>query len=443
MSNASAASSEVTVSSQRAGNFWPFLISIAIVAGFAELGYAIVGVSALPLYITNALKLPDYPGTALAAFYLAEAIFNSPMGTLADKIGRRRLMVFGATISIATSILMALLRAPHNTSELAKWPVVVAIIALRAFDGLGAAMFWPAIFASIADRISANRQSTAMSVLNITYMIGLAIGPKVGGYLNDSLGKSVPLHNPYHYYPSFTSAAICFTFAAAMAYLVAPRRSEQHSEPAEGGVANPHGGAFTLDAVLDALRRVPILMGVAFITFLGIGLIAPNVKLYAMYHFKITEDAFGTLLLYAALPIAALSVPLGHLADRWGKVRAIHLGMAICAISLWLIIRIQHEWAVVLVGAMLGIGFILAFPAYMALLADVSGPKERGGVIGAVRMAQGVGAMIGTLIGSPLYRRVSHETPFIVAASFLTLAFVLGLIFVHERSSAKSSDSSL
>lgn len=425
-------------------NDWPFLIALAVVAGLAELAAAIVGVSALPIYIPNALHLADYVGFTMMAFYLSEAVFNSPMGALADRIGRRRMMVLGALAPVVTCAITMALRAPHGTSAWAKWPLILTLILLRSIDGIAGAAFWPAVFASIGDRIDKARQSSAMGVLNISYMIGLAFGPKVGGLLNDTLGGRLSMHDPVRYVPSFGAAAIFFGLASVVAFIVAPRRSEEHHNlddaSAEVAAASSHASVFSLTTVRASLRRFPALMGLIFLTFFGIGLISMNVKLFAMSRFHISENEFGNLLLIPALLVAALSIPLSRLGDHWGKTRSIRLGMGICAMALWLILAFQREHVVVVIGCLLGVGFVLAFPAYMALLSSLTEPHERGGVIGSIRMAQGVGAMIGVACGPLLYQHVSQESPFLTAAGMLTISFVLSLFFVKESAHAKTQE---
>jgi DHA1 family multidrug resistance protein-like MFS transporter len=94
----------------------------------------------------------------------------------------------------------------------------------------------------------------------------------------------------------------------------------------------------------------------------------------------------------------------------------------------------QHTWSVVLAGSLLGIGFILAFPAYMAYLADLTGPEDRAGMIGAVRMAQGIGALLGAAISSVLYTvDERHLTVFVTASVLVTLGWLLSLFSVHPR----------
>jgi MFS family permease len=300
--------------------------------------------------------------------------------------------------------------------------------------------------------VDEKRQAQAMSILNITYLVGIAFGPFVGGLANDTFSGDLPVGSAERYVPSFFVAAACFAVAAVVAYFVAPTREVTHPHPepqdhhaealGEGGPAAAHTPTFSLAAVRKAVRVVPMLLLLGFITFLGIGLIAPYVKLFAMKRYSISESTFGTLLLYPALLIAALAVPLGKLSDTWGKARSIHWGMGVCALSLWLILLIEREWAVIVLGSLLGIGFVLAFPAYMAYIADTAGPRERGGMIGAFRMAQGFGAMLGTYLSPLLYKLdEEHLTLFIVAGALLSVAFVLSVFYVRERPPAGTAES--
>jgi DHA1 family multidrug resistance protein-like MFS transporter len=375
---------------------------------------------------------------------MAEALGNSPMGTLSDRVGRRRMMVLGASISVFTSLATGFLRVPPGVLG---YVAIGTLLLLRLMDGLGAAMLWPAVFATVGDRVEPSRQAQAMSVLNITYLIGIALGPMVGGLANETLGARYAVSDPRHYMPSFFVAAACFAVTAVVAYLVAPTRAEHKTRPRETapeiaaglprdtdeGDDEGHGKA-SLAALKKALRDVPLLMLLGFLIFFGVGLIGPYAKTFIMDRFGIGEFEFARLLIWPALVIGAASLPIGRLADHWGKSRAIHVGLAICAAALWTLMFMQHEWSVVLVGSLLGIGFIMAFPAYMAYLADLTGPEDRAGMIGAVRMAQGIGALLGAAVSSVLYTVDSrHFTVFITASILVTLGWLVSLFSIHPR----------
>jgi MFS family permease len=441
-------------------SFWPFLIALSFVVALAELAFIIVNVSSLPVYLEFGLRQPGWVGLGMGAFYAAEAAGNPLMGGLSDRYGRRRMMVLGALISMTTCLATAGLgyvdagmRARGVAMEGATlFGLMAAILVLRVLDGFAAAMLWPAVFASVGDRVDEKSQGLAMSALNITYMAGIAVGPFIGGFSNDILGSGLGKDDARRYVPSFVVGAACFLLAAVIAFIVAPRRvvhplpeQQRHAEEAHeetvGEIAQAAHPPVGLETLKVAWRKVPILMGIGFLVFCGVGLIGPHAKPYFMDRFGLSESGFGTLLLWPAVVVGIAAAPLGKLTDRWGKTRSIHLGMGVCAASLWPILFLTQESAVVILGSLLGIGFVLAFPAYMAYLNDISRPEERGGLIGAIRMAQGIGAGAGALLASPLYTRdEKHMTLFCTAGALLTLSFLLSLFFVRERPKAAAAE---
>ena len=90
-------------------------------------------------------------------------------GALGDRIGRRPLLVAGPIASCISALLIARATDPE------------VIIALRVLDGLGAAAIWPTAFALVGDSVEEPNRSVAMSVLNVTYMCGIALGLLLAG----------------------------------------------------------------------------------------------------------------------------------------------------------------------------------------------------------------------------------------------------------------------
>ena len=79
---------------------WLFLLALCAVSALAELGFVIVNISSLPMLLEQGLGLASLPGIAMAIFYTAEAVGNSPMGALADRVGRRMMMFLGAMLCL-------------------------------------------------------------------------------------------------------------------------------------------------------------------------------------------------------------------------------------------------------------------------------------------------------------------------------------------------------
>ncbi len=394
------------------------------VAVFGELGYTIVNSSAMPVYV-KAIDLPlKWVAIVTASFLIMEGLLKSPFGVLSDKVGRKILILLGPLISVITSLITPHIENPY------------LLVGLRILDGIGAAALWPASFSLIGDYVPEKRRATAMSYFNLAYLLGVALGPLMGGTIDDFSKHHLHATDVTSKYYSFYLAAIFFALTSLVALIVLPGGkpvSHHHMETGEG---------FEIKSFRKMLKKMPAVLGITFIIFLGIGLIMSYFKLFAMDTFQISEQRYGILLLIPALIIAALSVPLGTLGDRFGKSFAIKSGIGICAFFFWLLLFFLNQYTLVVFGAFIGLGFVIAFPAWMALVSQTCPPSQRGAAIGAVGTAQGLGAILGVAVSGGLYSRPgfrfhelhipNHGLPFVGCASMLLLAFLLTMIYIHE-----------
>jgi DHA2 family multidrug resistance protein-like MFS transporter len=103
-------------------------------------------------------------------FLVAGALIT--MGTLGDRIGRRRLLMIGAGAFGAASVLAA-----FSTSA-------AMLIAARALLGVAGATLAPSTLSLIRNMFhDAHERTVAVSVWIMSYSVGAAIGPLVGGAL--------------------------------------------------------------------------------------------------------------------------------------------------------------------------------------------------------------------------------------------------------------------
>jgi len=419
------------------------VLSIALVAGFAELAYAVMNVSAMPVYLKYSMGYGETMVTAIgAAFLLCEGLMKGPFGIIGDRIGRKRLIIAGPLVSVVTSLLTLAVKPEQ-------WYFFVI---LRVLDGLGAAALWPAALAMMADVVTEDRRSQAMGLFNVTYLIGIAFGPALGGAANDitamvtqRLPQYVAAHTPHavaRHVPvtvidprqaSFYLISVLFLIAAGAAWWRVPSVPPHHKRD---GAEDSQQSTFS--AIATALRRSPAMLVMAFVTFFGIGLVMFLVKLFAMDELHLSETAFGGLLLVPCLIIALVSVPLGSIGDKIGRGRAVQLGIGLCTVSMWILLIAPNHWVLIVGGSLIGIGFVIAFPSWMAHIAESCDPGQRGAIVGAVGTAQGAGALVGVPIGGFLYERVhlhipampwinGHYAPFIGCAATLLVAWTISL----------------
>jgi DHA1 family multidrug resistance protein-like MFS transporter len=462
-------------------------LPVAFIALFAELGYAVLNNSTLPVYLKNGIGIdPAFIGPIMMPFFMSE-LLKGPLGVLADNVGRKPLMVLGCAVTIFTPIVFTLIHYHYGSVFL---PTLIVFGFLRFLDGLGASALWPAMFAYLGDVVKPEKRASAMSVLNVTYMVGLALGFLIGGFVDDTFGPvlsgeaniqqqmrvvehniahrshgkkfvlrkepssniqaktaSAPGHfsgdvNGQHiytaarYFPSFYLTSLLFGMATILAVIGIGSRKRGNGSRGSPGAheAQDEEGTHetvTWSSIKETIGTVPGVLFLAFVTFFGIGCIALQVKIFALDEFGITETQFGLLFLWPAILIGALAVPLGHLSDNWGQVKSVRLGFLVGALSMWAMIILfknphVRELSLVISGGLLGMGFVIAFPAWLAYLTTLSNDSHRGTIIGAASTAQGLGVLLGTLLGGWLYKHASavpatsHVAPFVACAFFLS-----------------------
>jgi len=152
------------------------------------------------------------------------------MGTLGDRIGRRRLLLTGAGAFGAASIVAAFASSPEM------------LIASRAVLGIAGATLAPSTLALIRNMFEDDRQRTvAIGVWVTSFSAGAAIGPLVGGFLLES----------FHWGSVFLLAVPVMALLLA----IGPRLLPEYKDP-EPGRIDLASAALSLVAVLAVIFGV-------------------------------------------------------------------------------------------------------------------------------------------------------------------------------------------
>jgi MFS family permease len=143
----------------------------------------------------------------------------------------------------------------------------------------------------------------------------------------------------------------------------------------------------------------------------------------------------GMMIFIISQAAALLWAPvIGPLIDRWNRVTALIVCMALASIgylSLGLIGN-PHEPSSTIFFVLLGIGQISSFLGAQSLIGQEAPKAERGSVIGMFNICGAAGILVITTVGGRLFDSMSPKAPFIVVGAINALV-MLGGIYVRIR----------
>jgi DHA1 family tetracycline resistance protein-like MFS transporter len=178
-----------------------------------------------------------------------------------------------------------------------------------------------------------------------------------------------------------------------------------------------------------------LVIAIVLVDLLGFSLVMPLLAPFARdYGFSPLQIG----LIVAGYPMAQLfAAPiLGRLSDRYGRRPVLAASQFGTAVS-FLILGLSTDFTVMFLARLLdgaSGGNILVAQAYVA---DVTRPEERSKGYGLIGMAFGLGFVLGPLLGMALVAMPVADAwrlrlPFLVAAGFSTVAWVLVLLRLPE-----------
>src|ERR1043165_3368054 len=122
----------------------------------------------LPFFLTS-LGGADYKGLIISLFTVTAMLSRPFSGKLADRIGRKPVIIFGAAVCFVCSIIY-----PFMTT-------VFGFLLLRLFHGFSTGFTPTGQSAYLSDIIPADRRGEAMGLLGTAGSVGSAAGPPLGG----------------------------------------------------------------------------------------------------------------------------------------------------------------------------------------------------------------------------------------------------------------------
>jgi EmrB/QacA subfamily drug resistance transporter len=375
------------------------------------------------------------------AYTLSFAVLLLTGAALGDRFGRRRMFVIGLSLFTLGSAAAALA------------PTATALIAARAFQGVGAAVVLPLTLTLLSEAFPAGRRGVALGIWAGISGLGVALGPVIGGaivsgiswhwifWINIPVGLIVAplalarLRESYGPHVRFDVPGVLIATAGLFGVVFGLVRANAlgwTSFPVLGGLL---GGAALLVvfAWWESRTEAPML---PLRFFRSRAFSATNVVSFAMYFgmfgsIFLLAQFFQTAQHYSALQAGLRTLPwtgmpmlvapvAGILSDRIGSRPLMAIGLALQAVALgWISLFADANTqyiAFIAPFVLAGSGMAMVFaPSANAVLSAV-GLHEAGQASGATNAIREVGAVFGIAVLATIF---SHAGGYATPALFV------------------------
>ncbi len=386
-----------------------------IVLCFVQL-VTMIGFSAFQPFVAYYLldlgiETPTEAATWSAVFNSGAAIsmmIASPIwGSLADRHGRRMMLIRATTAGCIFTLFMGLAQTPTQ------------LVAARIIQGLFSGTVVAAI-TLVATETPEQYLGRSLGLMQTAQFVGQTIGPLVGGVAADAFGY----RNVFFVSSSLMLASVVTT----LLFVRETKRPRPEAAPASTKQEKRvRGGALAAIANRNTLVLVLTLTCNSF----AIAVLSPILSLYIR---ALIGDApnlatlAGTIMSVAAFTSSLSAVLLGHWADRFGQKKI----LLICVIGVALIhipqALVTHPNQLIVLRAIQGLFMGGIMPTANALLARATDVSRRGAVYGFSNSAQAGGRALGPAVGAATANAWGMASAFLVTASvFGIMALLVGL----------------
>ncbi|HTX70073.1 MAG TPA: MFS transporter [Thermoleophilia bacterium] len=373
--------------------------SLAIVANLFSFCSMYLLLATLPLYVVAIGGSVSDAGIVLACFTLTAVIVRPWIGRLSDRRAKKAIMIAGAVITAASSLLYEPAHA------------VPLLMAVRVLHGVGWAAFGTAASALAADLAPPSRRGEAMGYFGVGMNVAMAIGPALGVFLVGRTG-----------YGALFLTAMVLSAAAALATV---------------GIADPghkpHGSAIRRGWRSFILPSALFPSAVLFTNALTYASVVALLPLFAEEAKLGNPGLFFTVF---SVVVLVLRGPLGRLSDRRGRVVVVAPGLLFTFVALLVLSRAESTAALLVAAVLYAIGVGAAQPTLMAMTVDRAGPEERGAAMGTFTTAMDLGIGLGSIVWGMMAQAFGFQAMY-VAASLMGLVGVAVLLAGTARRRAR------
>jgi MFS family permease len=373
----------------------------------ASMSFGVLGF-VLPVYAKHLGASALDIGGIISIFAVMITLARPLVGRGIDRFGRKPFLA-GSFVFYALAMYLMSLAGQINMLYLA-----------RFVQGIGSSLLWIPAYAVVTE-LEARDRGRAVGRVDGAASFGATLGAFLGFGVFFS-----PLSFDAGWRLLFSLYAALALVGGLLVWRFVP---ETRTAPPAGEAPSDAGSAIDRP-------RLYRLMIVVFITGLSYSMISPLLLIFLQDRFTTDVGRLAWAYIPAALVSSFLPGRAGHLSDRLGRAPLMAAGMIGAGLVSLFVPSLSSLTVLTILWMIEAVGFSMASPAEAALVADLTGEQARGAGFGMYTFAQGIGFIIGPLLGGWLYDTAGHAFPFYLNGAVLLLASLLVWLLLGRRKAA-------
>lgn len=377
-------------------------------AGLGLLALGIMAPVTMPVPVLRELvqvrfHVSELETSLFMSINMVGALVTAPLaGALADRLGRRRLLLVGGLVADGLCFLALTAPVPF-------W----SFLALRFVEGCAHITALSILLTLASHALPPARRGRAMGLVGGSMMLGVALGAPLGGVLGRS-GAELPL---------LVGAGVLL-LAAALAAATAQEVSGREERPGLSDIAR-------------ALRAHPAILAplaFAFADRFTVGFFTTTFSLYARRIHDLASAEIGVAIAVFMVPFALLSYPFGRLAERRSQV-ALLCGGSLLYGAGTACVGYAAPPELQLLMAAVGVCAAVMFVPSLLMTTQIAPAPVRATALGAFNAAGSLGFILGPVAGGAISQFVAgrsswlegYQAAFVAAGASEALCVAISL----------------
>jgi len=358
------------------------------------------------LYLNEVLGASVWAISFLSMLSQSERLlFQLPGGVLADRFGRRKIIVYGTALRIFTPMLFLWAK---------DWVTVIPALVLNGVTSI----YMPAFNAIIADSLPDDERGAGYGAYRMITSTPQIFSPVVGGFLFERMGPAQGFRL-FMYLSIIVNAIVTYARHRIITETLFDEEEMKKKARTRPPIKEQVKDTMTLG------RTVWIMVLVAVISAFAARMVYDLVALYARDVIGLSYAQLGIVTTVGGIITTVLAMPGGMLSDRIGRKPVISLSRVLTPISMFGVTLSQNFYHYLVsygtnaLSEALGGGGRMGSaggPAWQALVADLVPKEKRATVMGTIGTITGTIAAPASLAGSWLWNNLGPVWPFRASA---------------------------